>query len=159
MKKTILILLLTNNFISLLAQKPMQYIKTKASISGIASVTKSIAPHTKATLLANTSFKLVEGKIYKGQLPLLSFSTDDKGNFYFELSKGDYCIVEENRPETFTLKKSTKKEKWDNRCRKKQWQQPLFVLNVKTTDNINIEINKHSPSYNPCLQKIIPNGK
>jgi hypothetical protein len=54
--------------------------------------------------LANAAFKVVEGKLYKGQLSVSSFSTDDKGNFYLELPVGVYCIVEQERPEVFTLK-------------------------------------------------------
>jgi hypothetical protein len=151
--KLIILLVLTNSFLTLLAQKPMQYLKTKASISGIATETRDNESNSKATLLANTTFKVVEGKLYKGQLPVSSFSTDDKGNFYLELPVGIYCIVEQERPEVFTLKKSTLKEKWDNYCRKKQWQTPLFILSVTSTDSKKIVLNKHLRSDNPCLKK------
>ena len=137
----------------------MQYVKTKASISGIATETRDNESNNKATLLANVSFKVVEGKSYKGQLPVSSFLTDDRGNFYLELPAGMYGIVEQDRPEAFTLKKSTSKEKWDNHCRKKQWQTPLFVLSVTSTDIKKIELNKHLPGVDPCLKKIVQNGK
>jgi Prealbumin-like fold domain len=150
--KIIILLLLSNSFINVLAQKPMQFLKTKAAVSGIATETNDNEPNNEATLMANASFKVVEGKLYKGQLPVISFITDDKGNFYLELPVGVYCIVEEERPEIFTLKESTTKEKWDNDCRKKQWQTPLFVLSLKTTDHCNIKINKHVSSHNPCLK-------
>ncbi len=137
----------------------MQYLKTKASVSGIATETRDNESNNKATLLANASFKVVEGKSYKGQMPLSSFLTDDKGNFYLELPLGVYCIVEQERPEVFILKKSTSKEKWDNHCRKKQWKTPLFVLSVTSTDSKKIELNIHLPSDDPCLKKIVQNGK
>jgi hypothetical protein len=137
----------------------MQYIKTKASITGIATETKENESNNKVTLLANASFKVVEGKSYKGQLPLLSFMTDDKGNFYLELPLGVYCIVEQERSEVFKLKKSTSKEKWDNHCRKKEWQTPLFILSVTSTDSQKIELNKHFQSDDSCLKKIVQNGK
>jgi len=151
--KLIVLIVLTNSFFTLSAQKPMQYLKTKASISGIATGTRDNEPNIKATHLANASFKVVEGKSYKGQLPVSSFLTDDKGNFFLELPVGVYCIVEQERPEAFTLKKSTSKEKWDNHCRKKQWQTPLFVLSVTSTDSKEIELNKHLAGDDPCLKK------
>lgn len=151
--KLVACVILTISSFTLLAQKPMQYVKTKASISGVATGTTDDQPNSKTVPLSRASFKVVEGKLYKGQLPVSSFVTDDKGNFYLSLPVGVYCIVEEDRPEVFTLKKSTTKEKWDNRCRKKQWQTPLLVLTVSSNDSRKIELDRHLPSEALCLKK------
>ncbi len=154
--KLIALLILTGGYLNLSAQKPMQYLKTKASISGIATGTDAAG---RTVPSANASFRVVEGALYEGQLPVSSFSTDDKGNFYLELPVGTYSIVEEDRPEVFTPKKSTAKEKWDNACRKKLWQAPLLVLHVQSTASQRITLDKQPPGDELCLKKSAPNGK
>lgn len=148
--KVLILLFLSICFLNLSAQKPMQYFKSKSSVSGVARET---GENNKSVLMANTSFKIVKGKTYKGQAAISTFITDDKGNFFVELPVGTYCVVEKDRPEVFTEKKNTATEKWDNACLKKLWQTPLGVVEVKSNDAGTVEIFKQLSAENPCLKK------
>lgn len=105
----------------------MQHIQTKAYINGIVHKIDAVKVG-----LDKLSFKVVSGKFYGGQEPLVVFSPDSNGNFMISLPKGDYTIVEESRPNVFTTKRSTKTKKWDNRCLRRKWKQPLAQINIKT---------------------------
>lgn len=144
MSLNIVPILLIITFTNLNAQT-MQYIRTKAEIRGKITEQTTIPSHIKP--VSDTYFRIVSGNVYKGQQPIAIFTTDDKGHLFFELPIGTYCIVEDDRPETFKKKRNTSTETWDNKCLYTRWQRPLTVIDVKSLDPI--EINFVNLPFNP----------
>lgn len=136
---------------------PMQPIQTKTYVEGkilIKTVNDTGDKGSEFELAKNEEYKVIEGKVYKGQMAYATFQTREDGTFLIELPPGEYGIIEYDRPEKFTLPEKNKLLLWDKQCLKARWSKPLKTLSIKISEpvHVKIKIQRYHPTQDPCRQ-------
>lgn len=103
-------------------------------------------------------FYIKKGSVNKSGSPIiLSFTTDEKGNFSFPLQPGTYSIIQEEQTKAFNpadYKEETIKV--DEECLKEWWKKPYYLLEIKASNIAGLKFEFHHPCFlsgnSPCRQ-------
>ena len=143
--------------------------KKKFKISGTVTQTHSYcggARPTQEVLEQAATPRIYSGKkfyVIKGDTNtaahqiVLSFTSDEQGNFSFLLPAGTYSIIQNDQASPLNVKKYiTETISADDKCLKKWWAKPYYVLQVKKSDIAGLKFEFHQRCFIqgdvPCLQ-------
>lgn len=131
----------------------MKNIQTKTYIKGKIDFNYQIDNKENEDVSERIKFKVFKGRTYKGQDAVMEITPGREGSFLLELSPGIYSIVELERSERFEFDK-TKDQKWDKKCLKKEWSNPLVTFKIDISEPVSVQFKYpvHELEDHPCLK-------
>ena len=132
--------------------------QTSSYCGGAAPSPEMLEELARPVIYAGRKFSIRKGSINTLKEPvILSFKSDNKGLFSFQLPPGIYSVIlEEQVKELNTAAYQKQNISADAACLKAWWKKPYYILEVKDKDINTLNFSFHHPCFIPfdipCLQ-------
>jgi hypothetical protein len=138
-----------------------QVMQTSSYCGGAAPTEEMMRQNEIPKPFVGKRFYLKKGKENDAkQQAVLTFTTDEKGEFEFNVAPGIYCFLLEPQMKNLSVKEYNVKGflTADAACLTKWWKQPYFLLVVKNKDVDGIKFNFHMRCFVsedlPCVDYV-----